>query len=253
MKINTQNGFIFKKCYLFDIERCHFNLLKKSNYDISNLGTEKDEININIGILMRDNPELTEFLRGKTEEIINYYIEKNNLHSEDIILRQYDGIITTKFLDHTTGGFLDLPIRKTFSIFISSIDGKYYISKYTTDNIRDYSFKGIAGIKKYKKMQEVYKEICNINFNNLVEIFEKLHDIQNGFINSEDPMLFAIPNSDRSKPFSIILKKYGRLNVSFSTLNMLDVSDVDTHWYWKNYIERFTKSITLTFVRNYTY
>ena len=77
--------------------------------------------------MMRDNPRLIKILRNITTSTIDAYLKLNKVHSDEIILRQYDGILLTRKLYSTTE-FIPLPLRNTFSIFIFSIYRNSYLA-----------------------------------------------------------------------------------------------------------------------------
>jgi len=130
MKINESFPLIIRDLNVYDIESCHYNILKNMNYDLGNINKEnKIERNIAIGKLMRDNPKLTTILRTTTESIIDELISRNNIKEEEIVLRQYDGIMTKKYLKDLDFGHIPLSLRKTFEIFISSYNRNMYIAK----------------------------------------------------------------------------------------------------------------------------
>jgi hypothetical protein len=59
--------------------------------------------------------------------------------------------------------------------------------------------------------------------------------------------LFAIPIND--KKFNIFLKDFGQLEVSNTTLKIMDPDDIDRERYFNFYIAPFTKSVVADFVR----
>ena len=99
--------------------------MKKLGMDLSGLDpNDKMQRNIEIGKMMRDNPRLTSTLRTTTESIIDEYILKNRIADDQIVIRQYDGIITTKMLRITNIQHVPLDLRRRFLTFIISIDRK---------------------------------------------------------------------------------------------------------------------------------
>jgi hypothetical protein len=205
--------------------------------------TNKLERNIQIGKMMRKNPRLTSLLRNTTRSIIDEYISRNNIKEDDIILRQYDGIIITKQLTETNIQHVPLNIRKRFLIFISSVDRKNYIS---LDSNNEVSIKGVPF--RYPMMDTIYGQICRINYANKDSIFRNLQIIKNKFMNSKDPKLFGIPLSNGK--VNVFIKGYGEMAISPSTLKIIDTDDIDKERYFKFYIEPFTKSIVIEFVRS---
>ena len=66
-------------------------------------------------------------------------------------------------------------------------------------------------------------------------------------MNSQNSKLFAIPS--KNNKFNIYLKRFGEMEVSAQTLKIMDTQDIDKERYFKFYIQPFTKSIVVEFVR----
>jgi len=243
MNINKNVKLILRDVYLYDIEACHYTIMTNLGIDLSGVDRDnKTERNIQIGKMMKKNPKLTSILRNTTRSIIDEYILRNNITDDDIIIRQYDGIIITKTLTETDIQHVPLNIRKHFQIFITSIDRKKYIafdSEYNT------TIKGVAF--RYDAIDKIYEQICRINYANKDSIFRNLQRIKDNFMTSNNPKLFGIPL--KNGKVNIFLKGYGEMEVSPQTLKIMDVNDINKDRYFKFYIEPFTKSIVTEFVR----
>lgn len=243
MKINENVKLVLRDVYLYDIEACHYTIMKKLGLDLTGIDKEnKLERNIQIGKLMRKNPRLTSTLRNTTNSVIDEYILRNNLKEDDIILRQYDGIIITKTLKETNIQHIPLNIRNHYQIFISSIDRTKYIA---FDSSQETTIKGIPF--RYIEIDNIYKQICKINYANKESIFRNLQRIKDKIMTSENPRMFGIPS--KNGLFNIFLKTYGEIEISKQTLKIIDTNDIDKERYFKFYIEPFTKSIVVEFVR----
>lgn len=244
MKLNENLRLVLHDVYLYDIEACHFTILTKMGYELS--GIDKDnklERNIKIGQIMRDNPRITSLLRTTTESVINDYITKNNITEDDIVIRQYDGLILTKRLYYTNIKHIPLNIRKFFQVFIMSIDRTMYIA---LDGNFEVTIKGIP--HRYSSIDELYKELCLIVFiGKRTPIFKRLQKLKDDIFNSTDKRLFKIPVNNNK--YKIFLKGYGEIEVSDSTIKIMDIDDIDKEQYYKLYLEPFVKSIVFEFVR----
>lgn len=243
MKINTKLNLVMKDLYLYDIEACHYNIIKYLGLDISKLDKDnKTTRNIEIGKMMRKNPRLTSILRNTTSSIIDEYIRKNNIQTDDIVIRQYDGLILTKKLTTTQMGNIPLNKRNFFQIFICSIDRTQYI---TLDNTMKTFIKGVP--YRYPQMDKILEKICKLNFGKKGAIFRGLQAIKNNFLKSNDTYLFGIPL--KNGKFNIFLRRYGEMQISKQTLKLMDPNDIDKQRYFDFYIIPFTKSIVYEFVR----
>lgn len=244
MKINSNVRLILRdNIHVYDIEACHYTILKNLGFDLSNIDpNDKIGRNIQIGKMMKANPRITYLLRTTTESVINDYIVKNNIEEDDIILRQYDGLILTRLLHTTNIGHIPLERRKSFQIFISSIDRKKYIA---LDNNFEITIKGVSN--RYKQIDNIYMKLCKVVSLNKDSLFSRLQEIKDSILESKNPELFGIPN--KNNKFLVFLKAYGELEISSSTLKIMDTDDIDRERYFKYYIEPFTKSIVFEIVR----
>jgi hypothetical protein len=183
-------------------------------------------------------------LRNTTRSIIDEYIRVNELTDDDIVLRQYDGILVyKKILRVTDLKGIPLNIRKEFLVFISSIDRKKYIA---LDREMKVVIKGIP--YRYGEMDEIYKRICRIVDSARKEsIFRRLREIKDHVMTTPNSKLFGIPVGD--KKFNIFMKGYGQVEVTKASLKIMDANDIDRDRYFNYYIAPFTKSIVVEFVR----
>jgi hypothetical protein len=243
MKVNDKLPFFIRDVYLYDIEACHYTILQKIGYDMSQIDKDdKLKRNIQIGMLMKKNPQLTNLLRGTTASVIDEFIKTNFIKEDEILLRQYDGIITTRTLKVTDTGHIKLEMRKHFEIFIVSIDRTKYLS---LDNTGAVTIKGLA--YKYPEMENILSRLCKIRFANKVEIFTQLQKIRELVLHSKNPTLFAIPIKENI--YHIFFKDYGEMEIKKPMLSILDTDDIDKEKYFKIYLEPFTKSIVLENLR----
>jgi hypothetical protein len=243
MQLNPNLPFVMKDVLIYDIEACHYTILKNKGYDLSHIDPE-DKLgrNIMIGQMMRDNPRITSLLRNTTESIINDYININNIKDNEIVIRQYDGLLLTRQMHVTNIGHIPLELRQVLRTFVCSIDRKSYIA---IDGNNEIKVKGVSF--HYKAMNEIYKKLCLMLDVNKNSLFTRLQKLKDDFFKTENPDLFGIPVKDGK--FNIFLLGYGELEVSQSTLKIMDTDDVDREKYFKFYIEPFTKSIVYENVR----
>lgn len=244
MEINKNLPLVLRDVYLCDIEACHYNIMKKLGLDLEGVDeTNKLERNIHIGKMMRRNPKLTTLLRSTTEAVITEYIRQNQLKENEIIIRQYDGILTTRPITVGDIGGIPFKVRQHFSIFITSIDRKKYLAYDTYKNV---VIKGIPF--RNEKIDKLYEKLCLdiLNTASKKMIFIKLQKIKDFILNSNDTLLFGIP--DKENRANIYLKGYGEMVLSFQTLKIIDPDDIDKERYFKYYLEPFTKSVVVEFI-----
>ena len=241
MNINKFCRLFLNNVYSYDISACHYNILKSLNYDISNIEkNDKLKRNIQIGKLMKGNPQLTNTIRSITESLIDEYILRNKLLKDDIIIRQYDGFMSLKPLKQTTDQYLPIDLQTIFSVFIISLDRTKFIA---TDGNK-ISIKGIPN--RYQEIDNIFKKILFINYANKNSIFVSLQNIKDEILTSQNPKLYCIPSGEGK--YNIFLKQYGQFEISETLINILDTSDIDKERYFNHYFKSFFDSIAIKFI-----
>ena len=227
--------------YLYDISSCHYTIMENLGFDLSKIDkTNKEKRNTQIGLLMRDNPRLTSILRSTTTSLINEYLLRNNITDDDLIIRQYDGVITKKPIKEIVNPSMPLELRSIFQVMIISFNRNMYIANDGTNVI----IKGVP--HRYDSIDNIYKEIVSINYLNKESVFKSLQNIKDKILSSDDVSLYCIPTEEDK--YAVFFKQYGQLEVSKSMARIMDTDDIDKKYYFTYYIEPFTKSITVEFV-----
>jgi len=241
MKINDKCQLFLRDVYLYDISSCHYSILEKSSFDVSFLEKDdKKKRNIQIGLLMKENPKFTSLLRNTTNSIINEYISINKLKDEEIVTRQYDGIIVTRPLEVTK---LNLPLdfRTHILIFISSFNRNSYISY----DGKKTSIKGISN--RYNAIDSLYHQfLSQTNFLNKSSVFKQLQKLKNVFLQTKNIKLFCMPSNDDNS-FVVYFKEFEDIKISKQTAKIIDVNDINREWYFNFYIKPFAQSLVLEF------
>lgn len=238
MQINATKLF-YNEIYVYDISSCHYQILSNFGYDISEI--EKDnklQRNIKIGLMMKENPKLIDLLRGTTERTISEIILSNDIKDNEILLRQYDGIIITRMIKNLNVG-LDISLRNTFNPMILSIDKASYISFDGINTI----VKGLSNM--YDGVIPYYRKLLKLNFMNKTSIFKGLNKIKKEFLESIEIKDFLI--EDKKSKY-IFLKDFGKIDITDNMISVIDVDDIDKIIYLEHYLVPFIKSIVFTFI-----
>jgi hypothetical protein len=239
-KINPKLNLFLQNVYSYDISSCHYVILKNLGYDVSSIDeTNKEKRNIKIGLMMKENSRVAEVLRETTNNLISEYFVRNEIKDNDIVIRLYDGFISTRKLWETSK-YIQLELRCIYQTFLASIDRLKYIALDLDNNV---TIKGVAN--RYKAMDDIFSEIIRINYNNKKVIFKSLQEIKDKIMYSDDVNLYAIPV--REKYCSIFFKKLGQLPITSSSIGIIDANDIDKEKYFNMYIKPFTQSISLVF------
>ena len=241
MNINKNCKLFMRDVYLYDISACHYTIMQNLGFDLSKIDkTNKEKRNTQIGLLMRDNPKLTTILRSTTSSLIDEYLLRNNITEDDLIIRQYDGVITKKPIKEIVNPSMPLELRSIFQVMIISVNRSMYIA----NDGKDVVIKGVP--HRYESMDKIYKEIVSINYLNKESVFKSLQNIKDKVLSSDDASLYCIPTVEDK--YAVFFKQYGQLEVSKSMARIMDTDDIDKKYYFSYYIEPFTKSITVEFV-----
>ena len=233
---------IYHDVYLYDIEACHYTILKNMGYKLEVDNSDKFQRNMYIGKLMKDNPRLISLLRKTTISVVTDYLRENKVKEDEIILRQYDGLILTRKLCQTN---LHIPfnIRNIFQVFIFSIDRKRYIALDINNNI---IVKGVS--HQYDEMNQIYYKLTQFTMLNRESIFRNLDKLKQSFFNNSILHMFTIPIDD--KRVRVLLKHYGEITMSRSAAKLITSEDINKTEYFRYYIEPFTQSIILEYLNN---
>lgn len=240
MKLNSQR-LVVRDVFSYDIEACHYNLLKNFGYDMTDIPRDnKIERNIKIGKIMRDNESIKSRLRETTNRIIDDYINFNELDETDILIRQYDGLITTKRLMETEKSVLPIEMQNRYDLVLISIERGKYIA---FDNLRNkVKIKGVPnlydGIKKY------YKQLIKIvDIEKKSRVLSNLDKFKKSFEKEQDLNIFAIPANENE--VEIIFKSFGQIKVKRNTLYYMDDEEIDKDFYYDFYLHSFVQSVVL--------
>lgn len=239
MDVNKHCRLFLRDVYHYDIKSCHYVIVKRLGYNMSQIDeNDKKKRNIQIGIMMRENPKLIQVIRGITESTISNYLSRNKVKEEEIILRQYDGVILTRRLQETN---LSIPLdfRTCFEAMIISIDRRMYIAW----NGHKAIIKGIP--YRYPHIDKMYERLVKLNFASKEAVFKRLQAIKDEMLNSGDPFLYAIETGN--KKYNIFLKRFGEVEVSKSMVTIMDPDDIDKERYFEFYIRPFTESLVIEF------
>ena len=240
MNINKNSPLILHDCYIYDIFSCHYTILEELGFSVDSINkNDKKQRNIQIGYMMKDNPQLTSMLRSITISLVDEFILRNNIKPEEIICRQYDGLLITRPAQ-IQNQYVDFGLRSIYQNLIISNNRDSYIA---IDNNQEMVIKGIAN--RYPQIDNYYYKLLKINYSNKQSIFKSLQKLKDEICNCEDPNLFCIPIKDK---YEIFLKRYGSMKISETIINMLDTDEINKKFYFEMYLKPFFDSIVITYI-----
>lgn len=236
MLINDSCKHILSNLYEYDFSACYYNILKNIGYDLSNINFEdKEQRNIQLGLLQKNNKKLSEFLYSKTKDLIDIYLSENSIEKEDVIWRQKDGIILTKPLSK-----LNISMK---------IDYRGYISKLVSNMTRNrilliYNGKSVTvkGVPNKPIDTSFFDLFLNLDYTNKKHMIDTLEDMRIRVLKSNNIKWFIRENENR---FYIPIKEIGLIEIHKSTFNSIIPDDIDKNFIWTDYIWPFVQTIMI--------
>jgi hypothetical protein len=190
---------------------------------------------------MRDNESIKSRLRETTNRIIDDYIKFNELEEKDIIIRQYDGIITKKRLLETEKSVLPIALQNRFDIVLISIGRNKYIAYDSVKN--KIKVKGVPNL--YDGISSYYKRLIKIvDIELKSRVLDNLQKFRTSFFDEADVNIFAIPSEDEDE-VQIMFKSFGQIKVKKNTLYYMVDDEIDKNFYYDFYLHSFVQSIIL--------
>ena len=235
--VKSDCELVLSDLFEYDFSACFYTLLKNIGWDLSKIEFEDKTLrNIQIGKLQKENPSLSKYLITNTDKLIDFYMRINDLTTDHIIIRQRDGIITTKPLQkiNTT---MPIDFRGMILKLIISKDRKKWLM---IKNNGDVKVKGIS----HKPINiSFYDTFKNFDYGNKTTIINSLEKLRLNIINSQNISWFSFPEDDGT--FSIPIKNEGLIKFRKSILNMLDQKEIEKEFIWNKYIWPFAESLIL--------
>ena len=179
-------------------------------------------------------------MRETTARIIDDYINFNQLGEDDIIIRQYDGIITTKRLVETEKSVLPIALQNRYDIVLISIERGKYIA---FDNLRGkVKVKGVPNL--YDGIKTYYGKLIRIvDIEKKSRVLANLENLKQSFHKEDDLSVFAIPANDEE--VEMIFNFFLQIRVKRNTLYYMADDEIDKNFYYDFYLHSFIQSVIL--------
>ncbi len=235
--INKTCPLILRDVILYDIESCYPTILNQQNYDFQDVDlSDKVERNIFLGKKQIGNENLSSYLIESANQLLNFYLQENEVSDEQIIVTQRDGFIITKHMGNCDE-FIPIKLREHISLLILGIDRKKFL--YTTD-LGDVVVKGITFY--YDALDVIFQQFSNLDLYNKRRLFLQLESIKSSILDSSDKKLFLIPT--RNDKYAVITYK-GNLEVKDP--DYIDIDQINKTKYYEHYVRDFLRSLYLQF------
>ena len=233
MKINNKCPLILNHLYFYDFKSCYPTLLKNIGYEFESNLENKEQRNIELGLLQKENKQVYEFLSNSADSLITYYLEENNVSDNNIILVQKDGFIIKEEIKNSSD-FMKLDLREIIDTMIITPDRKKYI--WWNENKLD--VKGVVNF--YEGLLVVYKLFKNMTFYNKKMLFKQMDYIKKYMFEQTNKEFFVIDKDG----IKIIQTNKGPMKIN--SLDSFSIDNVNKEKYFKHYFKEFLDSIYLT-------
>lgn len=236
MEISKSCQLVLTTLFSYDFSACAYNILKSIGWDLSNIGIDnKEERNIKIGLLQRDNPRLAKFLLDSITNLVDHYFVVNGVTGDDLVVRARDGFIIKKKLD-IINQTMPIDLRSVISKIIISTDRKKYLAIHTNGNIE------VKGIKNKTTDISFYNLFKNLNFSTKKNLLVGLERIRQTILSSENILWFSTRDNDN---YNVPIIGSGILKLNRASLQLVDPDEIDKHFLWEEYIWPFAESILM--------
>jgi len=236
MQINKTCDLVLTDVFEYDIQSCHYNLLTNIGWDLSQIPKDdKKERNIAIGKAQIGNPRLAKYLLEQTIGIVQYYVDKNHVKEEDIVVRLRDGIfLKIKLKDNTSS--LPIDFKDVYSKMIITMDRKMFLLIGSKGIVK---VKGVANKPLDISFYELFR---NLNFSSKKALTQQLEFIRQKILTSKNINWFVFTRGD---DYVVPIKGVGEIKVSKSGVGYLDDDEIDKGIIWEEYVWPFVQPILL--------
>ena len=236
MEISKNCNLVLTTLFSYDFSACAYNLLKSIGWDLSNINYDnKEERNIQIGLLQRDNPRLAKFLLNSITNLVNHYFVINDITKDNLVVRARDGFIIKKkmnILDHT----MPIDLRSVISKFIISTDRKKYLAIHMNGDVE------VKGIKNKTIDVSFYNLFKNLDFSTKRSLLIGLERMRQTILDSENILWFSTKDE---KNYNVPIIGSGILKLNKASLHLIDSEEIDKHFLWEEYIWPFARPILI--------
>lgn len=239
MQINKSCNLIESNLFFYDFQSCYYNILKTLGWDMSEIPAEnKLARNIALGKIQKGNPELSRFLIASSGNLIDFYINRNQIKENDIVVRQKDGVVLRKSLkvnDET----MPLDLRGTISKMIFNLRRTSYLSVFSDGKV------SVKGIRDKTIDTSYYTLFRNLNFSTRATLVRSLSAIRRIILNGDNPFWYTRENT-KDGSFIISIKDLGPIKLSKSAIKtMIDINEVEKEFVWNDLVWPFAQSVLI--------
>lgn len=235
--MNVPSSLVYSDVYEYDFSACSYNILKNLGWNTTAINpTNKEKRNIQIGYLQRDNPRLADYIQSSMEQLIDFYLEINELSKSDVLLRQKDGIITTKRLDKIDET-MPLEFRGIISKLIFTLDRKQWLILYQNGMV------SVKGIRDKPCDVSFYSYFQNLDFTSTQNLINGIESFRRKIYTGTTIMWYCKEFDDEHIVVPIVGE--GLIKLRKSIVMTLSSNDIEKTFLWNEYIWPFIRSILI--------
>lgn len=189
---------------------------------------DKIKRNVEIGYLQKNNPEIAYYIHNSIHHLIDFYLDKNSISKDDVIIRAKDGLILRKSMKYTSET-MPISFRGIISKMIISIDRKKYLCIKDNDVV-------VKGVSKKPVDISFYNMFKSIDFSNKKSIVHSLEQMRKVIFSSEKCYWFCYEDEDG---LMVPIKGTGYIKIKKTIIDQIDIDDIDKRIIWEEYMWPF--------------
>jgi hypothetical protein len=226
--VNKNCPVLLSNLYEYDFQACVYNILKNINWDISDIDkNDKRNRNIKIGLMRRENKVLSNYLERTTENLIDYYLTRNNIKPQMVVLRLKDGVVLTepmKILNET----MPLDFRGVISKLIFSIDKRKWIKIYANGNI------SVKGISNKFVSKDAFKMFSKFDYTNKHRLISNLEGFRKFILfGNKNKYWYMMKEGDE---YVVPILGVGEMKFNNEDIDKICIDDIDRSFLWNDHI-----------------
>lgn len=236
MKINNDCSLVLSSLFCYDFSACAYNILQSIDWDLTNIDfNDKQKRSVQIGLLQRDNPQLSRFINETMLRLVDHYININHIDERKIIVRTKDGCISEEKFK-ITNDTMPIDLRNIISKMIITLDRKQFLAIHTGGDIE------IKGVKNKPKDVTFFNLFRKLDFSSKKSLLLGLEYIRKSIMHSDNVSWFVQLNEE-DNTYNVPIIGEGIIKLNRSAINLIDHEEIDKSFVWEEYIWPFAESL----------
>jgi hypothetical protein len=238
INVSPTCDLVLSNLFFYDFQSCYYTILENIGWSLEGIEkNDKTKRNIQLGILQKNNPQLSKFLIESSESLVEHYIKINNLKEKEVILKQRDGLISSRKLDNIDQT-MPISLRSIILRMIITLNRNQYLAIHSTGEVE------VKGISNKPEDVGFYQLFKNLDFTNKKQLFHGLEKIRQTVLNSKNIMWFTEEKEDM---YLVRIIGEGIVKINRSSIKFIGTDDIDKNYTWINFIWPFAESCIIHF------